>query len=78
MTQRLFIFIQTTASVVVFLFAPYCLAGSAIQDSALQIVPEVYRAKIQSTFESAGSNGDSLASAVLELQSDEEIEAVAF
>jgi hypothetical protein len=78
MISHIPITIGTTALAVVFLFAPYCLSATAVQDSALPIIPEGYRAKVEEVLESAGSNGDSLAAAVLELETGEEIEAAAF
>jgi len=68
----------TTLSVVVFLLLPNWAHASALQDSALQKIPETYRSFVKEVFETAGSNGDSLAQVVVGLSTSEEIESAAF
>jgi len=77
-TSRLISIGTTTLSVVVFLLFPYWASASALQDSALQNIPRSYRDIVKEVFETSGFNGDSLAQVVLELPTDEEIEAAAF
>jgi hypothetical protein len=61
-----------------FMFSSPVFADSSLQDSALQTIPESYRNLVSEVFSTAGTNGDSLAQAVLQLATDEEKEAAAF
>ncbi len=57
---------------------PAGIFASGVQEQALEVVPEGLRAKVGEVLSTAGSNGDSLAQVVLELDGEEEIAAAAF